>query len=181
MRFPPLRWSLLLALVCLLVPRLSPGADLKRTQVKKPSLKSLVTLPGGESLRRDAALAFQRMSTAARAEGIGLWVVSGYRTRREQRILYERYRQGLGPRAARPGTSNHQRGLAVDVLVGHEETPTYRWLAANACRHGFRRTVASEPWHWEYRPRSTRAPAPDTDCLGQPLPPREPARTASSS
>lgn len=181
MRFPPLRWSLWLALVCLLVPGLSPGADLKRKRVKKPSLKALVTLPGGEALRRDAALAFQRMSTEARVEGIGLWVVSGYRTRREQRILYERYRQGLGPRAARPGTSNHQRGLAVDVLVGHEETPTYRWLAANACRHGFRRTVASEPWHWEYRPRSTRPPAEGTDCAGQPLPPREPARTASSS
>jgi D-alanyl-D-alanine carboxypeptidase len=180
MRFPPLSRSLLLALVCLLVPGLAPGADSKRKRVK-PSSKSLVALPGGESLRRDAALAFQRMATAARAEGIGLWVISGYRTRREQRILYERYRQGLGPRAARPGRSNHQRGLAVDVVVGHEDTPTYRWLETHACRHGFRRTVASEPWHWEYRPRSTRPPAPDTDCLGQPLPPKEPERTASSS
>ncbi|WNG43908.1 D-alanyl-D-alanine carboxypeptidase [Archangium minus] len=180
MPFPRLRWSLLLALVCLLAPGLSPGAQPKRKRVKTPS-KQLVTLPGGESLRRDAAAAFLRMSTAARAEGIRLWVNSGYRTRRQQRLLYERYRMGLGPQAARPGRSNHQRGLAVDIVVGDEDTPTYQWLAANACLHGFRRTVPSEPWHWEYRPRSTRAPAPGTDCLGQPLPSKEPEQTASSS
>jgi zinc D-Ala-D-Ala carboxypeptidase len=171
MPFPPLRWSLPLALACLLAPGLSQGAGSKR----------FVSLPGGESLRRDAARAYQRMSTAARTDGIGLWVVSGYRTAREQRLLYQRYRKGLGPRAARPGRSNHQRGTAVDLLVGDEESSIYRWLEMHACRHGFRRTVSSEPWHWEYRPRSTRPPAPDTDCLGQPLPPKEPARTASSS
>ncbi|PTL81619.1 D-alanyl-D-alanine carboxypeptidase family protein [Vitiosangium sp. GDMCC 1.1324] len=180
MPFPRLRWSLLLALVCLLVPGLAPGSDATRKRVKPPPRK-LVTLPGGESLRHDAAAAFLRMSVSARAEGIGLWVSSGYRTRWQQRLLYERYRLGLGPRAARPGQSNHQRGLAVDVAVGDEDTPTYRWLAANACLHGFRRTVPSEPWHWEYRPRTTRPPPVDTDCLGQPLPPKEPARANSSS
>jgi len=179
MPFPQLRWSLLLALVCLLVPGLAPGAEAKRKRVKTATPRHLVTLPGGKSLHRDAASSFLRMATAARSEGIWLWVTSGYRTRREQRLLYERYRKGLGPKAARPGRSNHQRGLAVDVVVGDEESPTYRWLEANACRHGFRRTVPSEPWHWEYRPRGTRAPAPGTDCLGQPLPSREPPRTAS--
>ena len=179
MPFPPLRWSLLLALVCLLVPGLAPGADMKRKRVKTAAPRHLVALPGGESLRRDAAASFHRMATSARAEGIALWVTSGYRTRKEQRLLYERYRKGLGPKAARPGRSNHQRGLAVDVVVGDEESPTYRWLAANACRHGFRRTVPSEPWHWEYRPRTTRAPAPGTDCLGQPRTPQEPPRTAT--
>lgn len=178
MPFPPLRWSFLLALVCLLVPGVAPGADAKRKRAKTAP-RHFVTLPGGKSLRRDAATAFQRMSTAARSEGIWLWVSSGYRTRKEQRLLYERYRQGRGPRAARPGSSNHQRGLAVDVAVGDEDSPTYRWLEANACRHGFRRTVPSEPWHWEYRPRTTRAPAPGTDCAGLPVPPKEPPQTAS--
>ncbi len=179
MPFPPLRWRLLLALVCLLLPSLAPGASTKRKRVKQQS-KQLVTLPGGESLRRDAAAAFRRMSTAARTEGIRLWVSSGYRTRKEQRLLYERYRMGLGPPAARPGRSNHQRGLAVDLAVGDEESPIYRWLAANACFHGFRRTVSSELWHWEYRPRTILPPAPGTDCLGQPLPPKEPPQTTSS-
>jgi zinc D-Ala-D-Ala carboxypeptidase len=185
MPFPPLRWSLLLTLVCLLTPGLSLGAGKKRKPVKvqaKAQVKAprrFVSLPSGESLRHDAAKAFKRMSAAARAEGIGLWVSSGYRSVREQRQLYARYRKGLGPRAARPGRSNHQRGIAVDVVVGDEDSPTYRWLAANACRHGFLRTVPSEPWHWEYRPRLTRSPAEDSDCLGQPLPPKEPPRQAS--
>lgn len=164
----PFRRSLLLALVCLLAPGLAPGAEPKRVKNPRP----LVRLSNGRSLRRDAARAFERMSAAARQEGHWLWVISGYRTRREQRFLYERYRMGLGPRAARPGTSNHQIGIALDVSVGGEGSPIYRWLAANACRHGFRRTVPSEPWHWEYRPRSTRAPAPGQDCLGQPEPPK---------
>ena len=164
MPFPPLRWSLLLALLCLLAPGVSQGAGSKR----------FVAIPGGESLRRDAAKAFQRMHTAARRDSIGLRAISGYRSAREQRLLYRLYRQGLGPKAARPGRSNHQRGTAVDLIVGHELSPIYRWLETNACRHGFRRTVASEPWHWEFLPRSTRVPAPGTNCLGEKLLPRAP-------
>jgi D-alanyl-D-alanine carboxypeptidase len=164
MPFPPLRWSLLLALLCLLAPGLSRGAGSKR----------FVPIPGGESLRRDAAKAFQRMHLAARRDSIGLRAISGYRSAREQRLLYRLYRKGLGPKAARPGRSNHQRGIAVDLIVGHELSPIYRWLETNACRHGFRRTVASEPWHWEYLPRATRVPAPGTNCLGEKLPPRTP-------
>jgi D-alanyl-D-alanine carboxypeptidase len=177
MPFPPLRWSLLLALVCLLVPSPSQGAGTKRFRVK--ASRQLVALPGGERLRRDAAAAYHRMHAAARAEGFRLWANSGYRTVREQRLLYERYRKGLGPRAARPGHSNHQRGTAVDLVVGDENSPIYRWLAAHACRHGFRRTVPSEPWHWEYRPRTTRAPTSGRDCSGQPVPPEALSRKAS--
>jgi D-alanyl-D-alanine carboxypeptidase len=178
MPFPPLRWSLLLALLCLLAPGLSQGAGSKRSRARSP--RQFVSIPGGESLRRDAAKAFQRMHTAAKRDSINLWAVSGYRTVREQRLLYRRYRQGLGPKAARPGRSNHQRGIAVDLIVGHELSPIYRWLETHACRHGFRRTVASEPWHWEYLPRATRVPAPGTDCLGQPLPPRATPASAAS-
>ncbi len=177
MPFPPLRWSLLLALVCLLAPSLSQGAGKKKPRVS--ASRRFVAIPGGEVLRRDAAKAFLRMHAAARADGLRLWANSGYRTAREQRLLYERYRKGLGPRAARPGQSNHQRGTAVDLFVGDEESPLYRWLAAHACRHGFRRTVPSEPWHWEYRPRGTRPPAAGLDCAGQPLPPEALSRKGS--
>jgi len=177
MPFPPLRWSLLLALVCLLVPGLASGADTKRRRGKAP--RHLAMLSGGALLRRDAARAFERMSAAARAEGVWLWVSSGYRSRGQQRLLYQRYKQGLGARAARPGRSNHQRGIAVDVSVGDESSATYRWLSANACRHGFRRTVPSEPWHWEYRPRLTRPPPPGTDCLDLVSPPKPPPRSAA--
>ncbi|MFP2930314.1 D-alanyl-D-alanine carboxypeptidase family protein [Pyxidicoccus sp. 3LG] len=159
-----LRWGVVI-LVCLF----TPVVFAEGTKVRRPKTKStkLVRLKGGELLHRDAATAFQRMSADAHAAGVRLWVTSGYRSRREQRWLYERYRKGLGPKAARPGRSNHQRGLAVDLVVGDVTSPTYDWLASNACRFGFRRTVPSEPWHWEYRPRRTLPPLPGLDCLGR--------------
>jgi D-alanyl-D-alanine carboxypeptidase len=70
----------------------------------------------------------------------------------------------------------------VDVSVGDTTSAAYAWLAANACRFGFRRTVRSEPWHWEYRPRTTKAPEPGKDCLGLPVvPPEPPAEVAEPS
>jgi D-alanyl-D-alanine carboxypeptidase len=166
-----LRWGVLV-LVCLVAP-LAHAAAPKARQAKAKGSK-LVRIKGGHLLHQSAATAFQRMSTAARGDGISLWVTSGYRSRAEQRALYERYRKGLGPQAARPGRSNHQRGLALDLVVGELTTPTYAWLASNACRFGFKRTVRSEPWHWEFRPRATRAPKKGQDCLGRDLTP-EPA------
>lgn len=160
-----LRWSVLL-LVCMLASTAVAG----ETKPRRPKAKGARLVPvnkRGELLHHAAAAAFLRMSTEARTTGVSLWVTSGYRSRREQRWLYNRYRKGLGPKAARPGRSNHQRGLAVDLVVGDVTTPTYEWLASNACRFGFKRTVASEPWHWEYRPRTTPAPAQGQDCLGR--------------
>lgn len=161
-----LRWSVLLLLCLVASSALAGEAKVRRTKAKAKGTK-LVRLKNGEWLHHAAAAAFQRMSTEARAEGVSLRVTSGYRSRREQRWLYDRYRKGLGPKAARPGRSNHQRGLALDLVVGDVTTPTYDWLASNACRFGFRRTVQSEPWHWEYRPRTTRAPEAGQDCLGR--------------
>ncbi|SEL96431.1 D-alanyl-D-alanine carboxypeptidase [Stigmatella aurantiaca] len=183
---PSLRpWSLVLLPLLLAAPVASAEEEARRqaAQAVRPSkrsrlLKTLVPIPGGERLRKDAALAFQKMHDEASAEGIWLWAVSGHRSRAEQRYLYRLYRKGLGPRAARPGRSNHQRGTAVDVSVGGVSSPVYGWLSANACRFGFRRTVRSEPWHWEYRPRGTPQPKPGQACVDRyvppPLPPASP-------
>lgn len=76
----------------------------------------------------------------------------------EHAPLQAAYKAGGGNLAARPGYSNHQGGIAVDVGVGGTASAVYRWLAANAGRFGFVRTVKSEPWHWEYRP-GAKAPA----------------------
>jgi D-alanyl-D-alanine carboxypeptidase len=166
-----LRWGVLI-LVCLIAPAaFAGGAKLRRPKSKGAKL---VPIKGGELLHHSAAAAYLRMSTEARVSGVSLWVHSGYRSRQEQRWLYNRYRKGLGPKAARPGRSNHQRGLAMDLVVGDVTSPTYEWLASNACRFGFKRTVPSEPWHWEYRPRTTPAPAEGQDCLGRDVGP-EPA------
>ena len=161
-----LRWGVLI-LVCLVAT--SASAAGKKSRRPKSKGVKLVRIKGGELLHHAAAAAFLRMSTEAREDGVSLAVTSGYRSRREQRFLYQRYRQGLGPKAARPGRSNHQRGLAVDLVVGDVTSLTYDWLASHACRFGFRRTVPSEPWHWEYRPRSTSAPEEGQDCLGREL------------
>ena len=178
-----LRWSIAALLLCLLAPTPSIAEERRRTASKrsrkqpvaKPLVhpKKLVRISGGALLRDDAAAAFERMYTGARDAGLWLWVISGHRSWEEQKYLYRLYRKGLGARAARPGRSNHQRGTAVDISVGSTTTRTYEWLAANACRFGFRRTVRSEPWHWEYRPRTTPAPDPGEDCLGRPLAPSQ--------
>ncbi|QSQ26818.1 M15 family metallopeptidase [Pyxidicoccus parkwayensis] len=166
-----LRWGVSI-LVCLFASP-SFAAGTKNRRPKSKGVK-LVRLKGGEMLHHSAAAAFLRMSAEAHEDGVSLWVTSGYRSRREQRWLYQRYRQGLGPKAARPGRSNHQRGLAVDLVVGDITSLTYDWLASHACRFGFRRTVPSEPWHWEFRPRSTPGPEEGQDCLGRELEPEVP-------
>jgi len=109
-------------------------------------------IAGGKEMRSDAAAAFNRMHAAAKAAGINLHVNSAFRTMEEQRALYQKYLNGTGNLAAKPGYSNHQGGIAVDINVGGTGTSTYKWLANNASRFGFVRTVPSEPWHWEYRP-----------------------------
>lgn len=51
---------------------------------------------------------------------------------------------------ARPGASQHERGLAVDFTCGGLQiagTRCFRWLEANAADYGFY-NLASEPWHW---------------------------------
>jgi D-alanyl-D-alanine carboxypeptidase len=159
-----LRWGVLL-LICFIASTAFAGEG-KVSRLKAKGAK-FVRLKNGELLHHAAAAAFQRMSTEARVAGVSLRVTSGYRSRRQQHWLYERFRKGLGPKAARPGRSNHQRGLALDLVVGNVTTPTYDWLASHACRFGFRRTVQSEPWHWEYRPRTTRVPKEGQDCLGR--------------
>jgi D-alanyl-D-alanine carboxypeptidase len=186
-----LRWSIISILLCLLAPPAFAGPEPRRSAskqsrrspaAKKPvaSKRKLVRISGGERLRNDAAASFERMYAEAREEGLWLWVISGHRSWAEQKYLYRLYRKGLGPRAARPGRSNHQRGTAVDISVRNTSTLTYEWLAANACRFGFRRTVSSEPWHWEYRPRTTPAPEEGQDCLGRPLVPQDASQGVAS-
>jgi peptidoglycan hydrolase-like protein with peptidoglycan-binding domain len=118
----------------------------------QPRQITLKPVPGGKELRADAADAFNRMHAAARRAGINITVNSGFRSMEQQRALYQAYQNGTGNLAARPGYSNHQGGIAVDMNVGGTGTSTYRWLANNAASFGFKRTVPSEPWHWEYRP-----------------------------
>ena len=102
---------------------------------------------GGKRVSKPTGHAFLKMQAAAKAAGVQVSLTSGFRTQAEQQYLYGCYRSGRcnnGNLAASPGYSNHQNGLALDLS-------TSSWLAANAQRFGFVRTVPSEPWHYEYR------------------------------
>ncbi|OHC98783.1 MAG: hypothetical protein A2885_17185 [Sphingopyxis sp. RIFCSPHIGHO2_01_FULL_65_24] len=98
---------------------------------------------------------YQKMVAAAAADGIAILLNSGFRTYSSQKYLYEGYvagRPGFN-KAAKPGSSNHQHGIALDIdTAGGLGSPTYDWLAKHATRFGFIRTVPSEAWHWEHRP-----------------------------
>ena len=137
----------------------------------------LTELPGGESVDARIYPALREMFEDMRADGVYPVVASGYRTAEEQRrIMEERVAeyqaQGYSQEearaeaevwVARPGTSEHQSGLAVDInadgihSAGYE---VYDWLSENSCRYGFIQRypagkteitgIGNEPWHYRY-------------------------------
>jgi hypothetical protein len=63
------------------------------------------------------ALIRKNLPTVARNMGFDARVTSGYRSHAAQTKLYNRYLQGLQPYpVAPPGTSDHEKGLALDVV-----------------------------------------------------------------
>lgn len=132
------------------------------------------SLSGGE-LRADAAAALDELAAAVRAAGAGdIAMESGYRSHRTQVASYnsqlaQRGQQGADALSARPGYSEHQSGLAADIVAcdggcgsiyGLADTPQGAWLAENAWRHGFVvryeaghtdvTGYAPEPWHLRF-------------------------------
>ena len=111
---------------------------------------------------------------AARAEGLSVYLSSGYRTYADQNYLFNRkIGQGYSEEdaakiVARPGTSEHQTGLACDITDQYyelkdsslEQTATYKWMCQHCHEYGFivRYTndkkditgIIYEPWHFRY-------------------------------
>ena len=109
---------------------------------------------GGKPTTKATGHAFLKMQAAANAEGVRLSLTSGFRTMEEQKHLYSCYVNhscNNGNLAAKPGYSNHQSGLALDVS-------TSTWLARNASKFGFVRTVSQESWHYEYHGKDPGGP-----------------------
>ena len=95
----------------------------------------------GIPMRPDVAPAFDRMAAAARASGISLTIVSGYRSDAEQAKLYA---QHPDPKwVAPPGQSLHRLGTELDL----GPPGAWGWLDANAGRFDFHRRYSWEPWH----------------------------------
>lgn len=71
--------------------------------------------------------------------------------------IYLRPSNECSPPTARPTTSMHERGLALDitnagVLITRREDPAYLWLFENAADYGLY-NLPSEPWHWSVNGR----------------------------
>lgn len=112
---------------------------------------------------------FDAACAAIRAElGVTVGVVSAFRTRAEQQVLYDRWLRrepGANP-AAKPGTSNHERGLAIDITPN--SSGPMRDIFA---RWGLRFPVPGEPWHVEpVTARGGQYPATPGGRLDRPAP-----------
>lgn len=98
----------------------------------------------GKPMRPDVAAAFDRMAAAARDDGIGLIVVSAYRSDAEQAVLFARHPDPKW--VAPPGKSLHR--LATELDLGPQAA--YPWLLANAKRFHYVRRYPWEPWHFGF-------------------------------
>ncbi len=143
----------------------------------------LVTVDGeGRQLDARAAKAFARMVEDARKDGCNLVICSGYRSYERQEELFTMmivdylnlgYSYGGAYAATKslrnvPGTSEHQTGLAADIVAndywtlddGYAQTDEAKWLKANAAKYGFilrypqdKEDITGthfEPWHYRY-------------------------------
>ena len=107
----------------------------------------------GKPMRPDVALAFDRMASAARRDGVALTISSGFRSDAEQAILFARHPDPKW--VAPPGESLHRNATELDL----GPPAAYDWLAAHAGRFHFVQRYAWEPWHYGYvlNPRSSPA------------------------
>ena len=133
-----------------------------------------MTTPSGR-VRADVAAAVGRMAETAAAEGIGrIGANNGYRSYGLQVTTYESHVRSQGQAdadagSARPGHSEHQTGLALDVVAcgrtcggldGFGGTAQSDWVAERAWEFGFIvryeqvgtpvTGYAPEPWHLRY-------------------------------
>lgn len=155
----------------------NPASPLPEDQ--QPELK---TAQGSFQMETKAADAMIQLLQAAMDDGIRLQIVSAYRSQAKQAQLFSAkvqeflnkgYAQAEAEAkaatiVARPGTSEHNTGLAADVVTpeylslnnGFGDTPAAKWLVENCARFGFilrypkdKQEVTGviyEPWHFRY-------------------------------
>ena len=113
---------------------------------------------------------YKKMFNDAQEQGIELIISSSYRSYEEQKETYEYYEQIKGENvknyASLPGYSEHQTGLAFDILkIGvltddFEKTDEFKWLVNNSYKYGFilrypkdKEKITKfdyESWHYRY-------------------------------
>jgi LAS superfamily LD-carboxypeptidase LdcB len=119
-------------------------------------------------LRHTAKVAFEDMAAAAKLDNIIIYNLSAYRSYQSQVAIYNRSVANYGvtesdKTSARPGNSEHQTGLTLDVNSvddSFKNTNAYKWLINNSYKYGYilrypegKEDItgyAYEPWHYRY-------------------------------
>lgn len=121
----------------------------------------MVSVARGHRLEQSAADAWQEMVAAARADGVAISLTDSYRDFDAQ--VKVRKEKGHLVATAKPGTSNHGWGRAVDINVN--EGQVLAWLRENGQRFGWHNPAwaqkagkSYEPWHWEFAPGTPTQP-----------------------
>lgn len=146
----------------------------------------LVNITPNEQVAKRVKKHYEELAKAAEQAGYPLVVVSAYRSKQYQETVYNRQvnsylNQGLSKEESekktneyimQPGTSEHQTGLAIDVLdkkeyqIRPELSPEFgntdagKWLQDNSYKYGFIirypkdkeniTKIKYEPWHLRY-------------------------------
>lgn len=122
-------------------------------------------------LRKEAKKNFEQLSRDARQIGYQIIAVSAYRDYEYQKDLYQHYVKEKGEDyalkcSAKPGHSEHQTGLSLDVMGSNkdydefEKSKEFDWMMHHAHQYGFilrypkgKEYITGfkyEPWHYRY-------------------------------
>ena len=122
-------------------------------------------------LRKEAKIAFEKLAKDAKQLGYRIVAVSAYRDYNYQNELFNYYVKEKGldyalECSAKPGHSEHQTGLAVDVEGENKDydnfldTKEFTWMKNNSYKYGFilrypkgKEHITGfkfEPWHYRY-------------------------------
>ena len=162
------QWNLILVNPCNEVPE---DYEVKLTRLKN-----------GQAVDSRCYPMLQQMMDDCRADGLNPYICASYRTMKKQKALFaDKVRRVLlegcpkdeaedeaAKTVARPGTSEHQLGLALDIVdaddpqleTWQEDTPVQQWLMKNSWKYGFVLRYPPEkssitgiiyvPWHYRY-------------------------------
>lgn len=124
-----------------------------------------------KQLQGVARLSFEQLCNDAKLLGYKITAVSAYRDYNYQKKLYNNYIVQLGKKRAKlssaePGHSEHQTGLAIDVMGSNDDynlfddCEEFNWMQKNAHKYGFilrypkdKQIITGfkyEPWHYRY-------------------------------
>lgn len=87
----------------------------------------------GNGLTKELTLNFQKMKNAASKQNFNIFILSGFRSYEYQKKIYENYytkdnSENVDTYSARPGHSEHQTGLAIDInSINENFTNTKEW------------------------------------------------------